>query len=265
MTTPVNNNSPTLESLADGQQHLIEAVTTLSEAVQALANGQQHLAGGVQALADGENHLSASVRALADAQNAFGAFVAEQRDFNGRVESFMAQVGTFMSDANGQFASINANLTATNEKLDGLKDDIGLVKGGHARNELRHRASLIANDLGYQLISELPQGALIAFAQIAVANGVAPNEVESFRNADMVMMVQDSNNQPGYVAVEVSYTVNSNDVRRAVRNADYLQQYTGIRSHAVVAGVDILPEAKQRADTDNVYWYKILAREIQPA
>jgi uncharacterized phage infection (PIP) family protein YhgE len=224
MTTPANNNSPTLESLADGQQHLIEAVTTLSEAVQALANGQQHLAGGVQALADGENHLSASVRALADAQNAFGAFVAEQRDFNGRVESFMAQVGTFVSDANGQFAdanrqfgNINTNLTATNEKLDGLKDDIGLVKGGHARNELRHRASLIADDLGYQLISELPQGALIAFAKIAVANGVAPNEVDSFRNADMVMMVQDSNNQPGYVAVEVSYTVNSNDVRRAVR------------------------------------------------
>jgi hypothetical protein len=201
MATPPHNGPPTIANIAESQQHLTGAVEALSEAVQALVTGQSQL----------------------------NSFVAEQRDFNGRVESFMAQVGTFMSDANGQFAdanrqfgNINTNLTATNEKLDGLKDDIGLVKGGHARNELRHRASLIADDLGYQLISELPQGALIAFAKIAVANGVAPNEVESFRNADMVMMVQDSNNQPGYVAVEVSYTVNSNDVRRAVRNADYL-------------------------------------------
>jgi hypothetical protein len=194
MATPPHNGPPTIANIAESQQHLTGAVEALSEAVQALVTGQSQL----------------------------NSFVAEQRDFNGRVESFMAQVGTFMSDANGQFGNINTNLTATNEKLDGLKDDIGLVKGGHARNELRHRASLIADDLGYQLISELPQGALIAFAKIAVANGVAPNEVESFRNADMVMMVQDSNNQPGYVAVEVSYTVNSNDVRRAVRNADYL-------------------------------------------
>jgi hypothetical protein len=189
MATPPHNGPPTIANIAESQQHLTGAVEALSEAVQALVTGQSQL----------------------------NSFVAEQRDFNGRVESFMAQVGTFMSDANGQFGNINTNLTATNEKLDGLKDDIGLVKGGHARNELRHRASLIADDLGYQLISELPQGALIAFAKIAVANGVAPNEVESFRNADMVMMVQDSNNQPGYVAVEVSYTVNSNDVRRAVR------------------------------------------------
>ena len=265
MTTPANNDQPSLEGLAEGQQHLIEAVKTLSGAVQTLASGQQHLGTGVQALADSENHLAAGISALAGAQNTFSAFVTEQRDFNARIESFISQVGTFMLEANAQSTNINANVTSTNVKLDGLKDDIGLVKGGHARNELRHKASLIADDLGYQLISELPQGALVAFAKIAVANGVANNEVESFRNADTVMMVQDANNQPGYVAVEVSYTVNTNDVRRAKRNASYLEQYTGIRSHPVVAGVDILPEAKQEADANNVYWYRILAREIQPA
>ncbi len=265
MTSPANNGQPTLESLAEGQQHLIQAVTTLSGAVQTLANGQQHLAGGVQALADGENHLATSISALTDAQNAINRFAAEQREFNAGIESFISQVGTFMLEANSQSTNINANLIATNVKLDGLKDDIGLVKGGHARNELRHKASLVADDLGYQLISELPQGALAAFAKVAVANGVPANEVESFRNADMVMMVQDSTNQPGYVAVEVSYTVNTNDVRRAKRNASYLEQYTGIRSHPVVAGVDIMPEAQREAADSNVYWYKILARDIQPA
>ena len=250
MTTPADDNPPTLESIAKDQQHLIDAVMALSQ--------------GVQALADGQNH--------------FNAFSAMQRDFNATVE-------TFLADANGRFdrisagvagtndkldglksdiSLIKADLAGTNDKLDGLKVDIGLVKGGHARNEMRHKASIIADDLGYQLIEELPQGALVALARVAFANGIAANEVESFRNADMVMMVQDASNQPGYVAVEVSYTVDGNDVRRAMRNANYLQQYTGIKSRAVVAGVDILPEAKQQADAGNVYWSEILRREIQP-
>ena len=229
MTTPADDNPPTLESIAKDQQHLIDAVMALSQ--------------GVQALADGQNH--------------FNAFSAMQRDFNATVE-------TFLADANGRFDRISAGVAGTNDKLDGLKVDIGLVKGGHARNEMRHKASIIADDLGYQLIEELPQGALVALARVAFANGIAANEVESFRNADMVMMVQDASNQPGYVAVEVSYTVDGNDVRRAMRNANYLQQYTGIKSRAVVAGVDILPEAKQQADAGNVYWSEILRREIQP-
>ena len=229
MTTPADDNPPTLESIAKDQQHLIDAVMALSQ--------------GVQALADGQNH--------------FNAFSAMQRDFNATVE-------TFLADANGRFDRISAGVAGTNDKLDGLKVDIGLVKGGHARNEMRHKASVIADDLGYRLIEELPQGALVALARVAFANGIAANEVESFRNADMVMMVQDASNQPGYVAVEVSYTVDGNDVRRAMRNANYLQQYTGIKSRAVVAGVDILPEAKQQADAGNVYWSEILRREIQP-
>ena len=171
-------------------------------------------------------------------------------------------VVTTISDGQKQ---LNAKLDSTNKKLDGLMDDIGLVKGGHARNETIRNASLIAHRLGYQLISELRQEALIGFGELAKADGVPGNDAESFAKADLVMIAQDANKQPGYIAVEVSFTINGNDVRRAVRNADYLRKYTGIQAHPAVAGVDILPDAKRQVDAGKVHWYEIPKRDIQPA
>ena len=215
MTASANNNPPTVESLAENQQQIIDSLAGLVDVVTELVDG-------VTVLADGQQQL------------------------------------------NARLDGTNKRLDGTNKKLDGLMDDIGLVKGGHARNETIRNASLIAHRLGYQFISELRQEALIGFAELAKANGVADNEAESFAKADLVMIAQDANNQPGYIAGEVSFTISDNDVRRAVRNAEYLHKYTGIRAHAAVAGVDILSDAKQQVDSGKVHWYEIPKREIQP-
>ena len=223
MTALANNNPPTVESLAENQQQIIDSLAGLVDVVTELVDG-------VTVLADGQQQLNAR-----------------------------------LDGTNKRLDGTNKKLDGTNKKLDGLMDDIGLVKGGHARNETIRNASLIAHRLGYQFISELRQEALIGFAELAKANGVAGNEAESFAKADLVMIAQDANKQPGYIAVEVSFTIDGNDVRRAVRNAEYLHKYTGIRAHAAVAGVDILSDAKQQVDSGKVHWYEIPKRDIQPA
>ena len=205
--------------------------------IESLAKNQHRIIDVVEALSDSVATLTGVVTTISDGQKQLNAKL----------------VGT------------NKKLDSTNKKLDGLMDDIGLVKGGHARNETIRNASLIAHRLGYQLISELRQEALIGFAELAKADGVPGNEAESFAKADLVMIAQDDNKQPGYVAVEVSFTIDGNDVRRAVRNADYLRKYTGIQAHPAVAGVDILPDAKRQVDAGKVHWYEIPKRDIQPA
>ncbi len=244
MTASANNNPPTIESLAENQKQIIDAVTTLSNGVNALADG-------VTALADGQKQLNAGL----DGAN------KRLDNTNKRLDNTNKR----LDSNNKKLDSTNNKLDGTNRKLDGLMDDISLVIGGHARNETIRNASLIAHRLGYQFISELRQEALIGFAELAKSNGVADNEAESFAKADLVMIAQDANNQPGYIAVEVSFTISDNDVRRAVRNAEYLHKYTGIRSHAAVAGVDILSDAKQQVDSGKVHWYEIPIRDIQPA
>ena len=161
----------------------------------------------------------------------------------------------------------NENLTSRmdgiNTKVDGIRDDIGLVRGGHARNAMRQNLPRIADEFGFQFISEMPQAAVIGFSKVATAQGEAAGEAESFRNADTVISVLTDTGQPGYVAIEASFTVESNDVRRAARNADYLAGYTGLSTFAVVAGVNVLPEAQEEIDAGKALLYRIPARDLQ--
>ena len=285
MTASASNNPPTIESLAENQQRTIESVAGLVDVVTELVDG-------VAVLADGQHQINARLddhtkrldditkrldghderldginRRLDDHNERLDGINRRLDDHNERLDGINRRLDDHnerLHGINRRLDDNNKRLDGTNEKLDGLMDDISLVKGGHARNETIRNASLIAHRLGYQFISELRQEALIGFAELAKGNGVADNEAESFAKADLVMIAQDANNQPGYIAVEVSFTVDGKDVRRAVRNADYLQKYTGIRAHAAVAGVDILPDAERQVDAGKVHWYEIPKREIQP-
>ena len=67
-------------------------------------------------------------------------------------------------------------------------------------------------------------------------SGVPRNELGSFRVADLIVECADTGGETCYAAVEVSYTVNGRDTTRAVRNAGYLERFTGRPARAVIAG-----------------------------
>ena len=101
-------------------------------------------------------------------------------------------------------------------------------------------------------------------ANIAAANGEPDNEVESFRNADLVLFVSDPQGRTGYIAVEASFSVADNDVLRAARNADYLRRFTGLQAWAVVAGVNVLEDAQKRIELGEAHLYSIKRPLLQP-
>ena len=253
----------TLDALVEGQRSLVEGqaamqrdiagltervdgldekFTGLDEKVDALAAEQAAMRRDIDALAEGQAVMRRDIDALAEGQTAM------RRDIVGLTE---------------RVDGLDEKFTGMSEKLDGLRDDIGLVKGGHARAEMLRKVSLIADELNYHTVTELPRSTIIALARSALTAGMARNEVESFRNADLILLGQHENGLPGYLAIEVSFTVNASDVRRAMRNASYLQQYTGLESRPVVAGIEFLPEARREADEGAVHVYPIALREVQ--
>ena len=137
------------------------------------------------------------------------------------------------------------------------------LRGAHASNVVQRNASLIADDMGYQIITQLPREELIGFANMARASGKSEDSVHSFREADLVMLVRDASGHPAYIAVEASFTVASNDIKRAKRNAEYLHEFTGLPAQGAVAGVDIAPGREQNAKTDGVYCYRIPVRDLE--
>ena len=132
------------------------------------------------------------------------SFIEEQRKVNGQLLEFMGR---------------------TEARYNAINDDLSVLKGGYAVNTAFSDASRIANALGYQFISLVPRQEINAFANLAKIAGEPDDEVESFRNADSVLLVQDSLGQPRYLVVEVSYRISGDDIRRARRNAEYLERF----------------------------------------
>ncbi len=257
-----------LNSRFDGLNTRVDGLTDTVNGLTAQFEGLNAKVDGLTARFDG---LTATVNGLT-AQ--FEGLNTRVDDLTARFDGLTATVSgltvqfeslnTRVDDLTARFDGLTAKVDGLTAKVDGLMDDIAVVKGGHARSAVQRNAALVADALGCQLIAEVPQGVLLGFAKIAEANGEPYNDVESFKNADMVLHVVNSDNQPGYITVEASFTIGDRDVTRAIRNAGYLSRYTGLPAYPVVAGVDILPDAQERIDNGEARLYRIQRRELQP-
>ena len=167
------------------------------------------------------------------------------------------------SQIDERFDKLDERFDKTDERLAKTDIHIGYLRGAHAVNVAERNASLIADDIGYQVISQLPREQLIGFSDMARAIGKPEDDVKSFREADIVLLVRDGVGYPAYIAIEASFTVASRDIRRARRNAEYLQELTGLPAKGAVAGVEIAPGREQNTISDGVHYYHIPARHLE--
>ena len=194
--------------------------------------------------------LGKRVRGLEESQqssivNLVGLWETTAKQFNGKIDGIAKELSS---------------------KIDGMRDDMSMIKGAHARNEALREPGKIAHSLEHTYIHEVGQDALQQFGdRAALELNASKSDAESFINADLVMMVNDRDYHPMYLAIEASYTVHPRDVERAMRNACYMHKLTGVPSRPVVAGVEMMPEAESMAADHQVDWYKIPPRDLEPA
>ena len=86
----------------------------------------------------------------------------------------------------------------------------------------------------------------------------------SFIEADLVIHAKDGMGEDHYIAAEVSYTVGSNDVDRAIRNAEFLEKLTDKESHAMVVGNEINGMAGMIIEREGIPWYQLRRRDTRP-
>ena len=86
----------------------------------------------------------------------------------------------------------------------------------------------------------------------------------SFIEADLVTHAKDGMGEDHYIAAEVSYTVGSNDVDRAIRNAEFLEKLTDKESHAMVVGNEINGMAGIIIEREGIPWYQLRRRDTRP-
>ncbi len=95
--------------------------------------------------------------------------------------------------------------------------------------------------------------------------GVGESDRLSFAAADLIVEAHGEGRTKHYIAAEISYTANLDDVRRAVRNAGYLRLLNGSDSHAAVIGCERTSDVENAVASGSIIWHYISNRAMSPA
>ena len=103
------------------------------------------------------------------------------------------------------------------------------MKGRFIEMNAERAGMAIAWEMGLREARILTFREVEAIAEEAIragkAEGIARNDMRSFRMADMLMEATNKQGQVCYIAGELSYTADERDTGRAIRNAGYLTRF----------------------------------------
>ena len=191
-------------------------------------------------------------------------FVAEMNRFveatNRRFDALENRVTSIQEDVGilkGDVGTLKEDVGILKIRMKSIQDDLGPLKGSHARDAALREASIIAEDMGLQQAKTLTQDDLGVLIARADTSGIPSNELRSFRRADLIIEATDQEGNHCYVAVEISFTVNGRDTTRALRNAAFLTKFTGDRSYSAVVGLRRDDRIQDLIDSGEVFWYQL--------
>ena len=175
------------------------------------------------------------------------------------VSTLKEDVGTLKEDS----IILKEDVGTLKIRVKSIQDDLGPLKGSHARDAAIREASIIAEDMGFLRTKTLTPDDLGALIVRADTSGIPTNELRSFRRADLIIEATDPNGVTCYIAVEISFTVNGRDTTRARRNAAFLTKFTGDRSYPAVAGLRRDNRIHDLIESGEVFWYQLDAEVLE--
>ena len=186
---------------------------------------------------------------LLDMPARFDRFVEIQQETNRltdrRFSAFVNQQENWNENATIRFNRIEADMSS--------------LKGEYARTRTIQDARGIAADLGLEYLRTLSNDDL---------NGMAGSNLDrdllrSFRNADLVIEATDGTDTR-FITMEISFTADQRDCRRAIRNAELITQFTGKPAQAAIASVRNDQAAATAVESGAVYWHPLENRTADP-
>ena len=222
-------------------------------------------------------------RELLDLPHNFAMFVAEMREFKTQMDRFVAATNKRFDAVDARFdtvdarfdavdsrlEAVDARFDAVDSRLDGhdvmfrrITDDLGQLKGVHARNVALADAPIIARDLKLRRTKNLTQEELLDLIDAAETSGIHVNDLRSFRVADLIMearAVDGTTCTSGQSLVhgnertpeEPSYTPNS------------LDRFTGKRAFAVVSGLHLDDRIQDSIESGEVFWHQLMPEQLE--
>ena len=146
--------------------------------------------------------------------------------------------------------------------IDDLKSRVSRLDGLATMQAAERRFELIAMEMG---LDEPRMLSLVEIARLAMsdeASDYTEGELDSFRNCDIIFVAKDPGGEESYVAVQVSTTVDHNDIDRASDHARMVTRFTDKPARPAVVGFNRAGVAERRLNSGSVHWHKMPLKEV---
>ena len=196
--------------------------------------------------------------------NQVTAFIERQEEFNARQEEFNARQEEFnarQEETNARQEETNATVAS---RLQRITDDLGDLKGHVAGRIARENCDGIAERLGFEVIQQLNGNDLRRMVRENNAADITLGDRQSFYRADLVAKVSNQAGEELFIAAEASYTADERDAHRAIRNAGFLKDFTGLEALPVIASRRNDHTVQGLVDIGKVRWFQFDQRDLSP-
>ena len=253
----INNFNDILDAM-DADPRLSEALREriLTRELMQLPVVVQGLSSRVDALSNRVEEMSIRldgvIKGLEALTENLQQFISEQRATNERLEQNIERLDRTLEELRISNEEMRATNRNTVTRMDRMEQDSNFLKNFSTKTEARMYVESVADDMGLTYVRTLTTKELMDMAEGHLTGAVR----RSFIRADLVMEVVD-NGEPGYAAVEVSYTTDTRDTTRVIRNAGYITRFTGAPCYAGIVGVRKDWESAALVDAGTVRWSEI--------
>ena len=175
----------------------------------------------------------------------------------------LAEQGKTLAEHSRIQTEILAVLREHSESISDLKDDVSELKGQAAYQAAKDRYAIIAFEMGLEDSQLLTPAEIVKMSTLDGASEYARNELDSFRDCDLVIAANSPAEGRCYIAVQVSYTVAHNDISRAILHSQMITRFTGRSAYAAVAGIAVAGVTENRLASGSAHWHRIPRRAMR--
>ena len=250
--------------LATLQQHT-EAIAEIRGDVSELKTDVSGLKTDVSELKTDMAEVKADVAELKTDMVEVKADVAELKTDMVEVKADVAELKTDMVEVKVDVAELKTDMVEVKTGVSGLRSDVGELKGSAAMGAAKERYEVIAYEMGLQPRRLLSRGDTFQLATHEAASEYSPDDLESFRNCDLMIAAESPTEGECYIAVQVSHTVDHSDISRAIIHSQMVTRLTGRPGYAAVAGMERAGVTERRLASGTVHWHRIPKAAVSPS
>ena len=184
-------------------------------------------------------------------------FVRHRAEFLKLSDAFVQHQGEFLKHST-MLVELRAEFIEHRREM---REDLRWIKAGYVLYRIRRMGAHFAQELGLQYRRRVEPEELTAITHNRTE--LTRAQRKSFNLSDLIFMAADEDGAERYVVVEVSYTANGRDSKRALEHAEILTRYTGIPALSAVAGVRYTHDLQPLFDSGQLHWLELETRDLE--